>query len=152
MSFYNNPEHFLHKKLNHLESIGIEGKGDGFTNYLNEKGIPCEGSYWQKDHSKIDWNKVDNHYQFFFDYIGNENQISEFLRKSIINQYKFLETWISWEDPIVRILTKDFIENWDDFQIAGVDGLVLISEDGKYFLEFTDDWKYHLNSNFVIKV
>lgn len=152
MSFYENPEHFLRKKLTSLESTGIPGRGDEFSRYLTQKGIPTSGSYWPIDHSMIDWDKVDHHHHFTFDYKGNENQIRESLRKSKLTQYKFLETWISWEDPIVRVLTKEFIDNWNDFQIAANDGLVLVSEDGKLFLEFTDDWKYHLNSNFKIKI
>lgn len=35
--------------------------------------------------------------------------------------------------------------------MASVDGMVLITSDGRLVLEFTDDFKYNLNSNFQIK-
>lgn len=152
MTFYNNKKHFLHERLTFLESIGREGKNGDFTDFLEELGIKTGGDNWNLDHSTIDWTALENHYQFFFDYEGNENEIKEWLTQSPISDYDTLLTWISWEDPIIRVKTKDFIENWEEFNLAGGwQGLILTTEDGKYFLEFTDDWKYHLNSNFEIK-
>lgn len=152
MTFYDNKKHFLHDHLTFLESIGQQGKDGGFTDYLKSIGIKVSGRNWDLDHSEIDWTEIDNHYQFFFDYEGNENEIKEWLKKSPISDYDTLLTWLSWDDPIIRIKTKDFIENWEEFNIAGGwEGIILTTEDGKYFLEFTDDWKYHLNSNFEIK-
>jgi hypothetical protein len=53
---------------------------------------------------------------------------------------------------VIKIKTSDFIANWEEFNLAtGGQGLILATEDGNLFLEFTDDWKYHLNSNFEIK-
>lgn len=152
MTFYNNKKHFLHEHLTFLESLGREGKNGGFPDFLEEIGIKTGGDNWNLDHSTIDWNKVENHYQFFFDYEGNENEITEWLNQSPISNYDTMLTWLSWDDPIIRVKTRDFIENWEEFNIArGWQGLILITEDGKHFLEFTDDWKYHLNSNFEIK-
>jgi len=152
MSIINNKKHFLHEHLTSLASFGREGKNGGFTDLLKEFGISCTGSDMDLDNSIVDWSKTKNHHQFFFDYKGNEVEIKQWLKKSLLSDYDTLLTWVSWEDPIVRVKTMDFIENWEEFNIAtGWEGLILTTDDGKYCLEFTDDWKYHLNSNFEIK-
>lgn len=152
MTFYDDRKHFLHKHLTFLESLEREGKNGGFRDLLEELGIKTGGESWNYDHSTIDWTKIENHYQFFFDYQGNEIEIKEWLKQSPISDYDTLLTWLSWGDPIIRVKTNDFIANWEEFNIAsGWEGLIMTTEDGKYFLEFTDDWKHNLNSNFEIK-
>lgn len=152
MAFYDNKNHFLHKHLTFLESIGRQGKNDGFSLLLKEIGIEANGIDWNIDHSTIDWTDTENFHQFFFDYEGNTDQIKKWLWDSPISNYDTLYTWLSWEDPIIKVKVKDFIEHWDDFNLAtGWQGLIISTVDGKFFLEFTDDWKYHLNSNFQIK-
>jgi hypothetical protein len=153
MTFYNNINHFLHKHLTFIESTGIDGKNGRFNKFLFELGISASAEYWEIDHSTINWNKVDNHFQFFFDYQGNVIEIKNWLKDSELKNHDFLYTWLSWEDPIIRIKTKDLIDNWEEFNIAsGWEGVIFTTIDGKYFFEFTDDWKYHLNSNFEIKL
>ncbi|WP_405399170.1 hypothetical protein [Maribacter sp. Asnod2-G09] len=152
MTFFNNKKHFLHKHLTFLELYGEEEIKGGFTDLLNQLGIKTGGESWNIDHSTIDWTQIENHFQFFFDYDKNEKEIKSWLKKSPLSSYDTMLTWISFDDPIVRIKTSDFIENWEEFNIAtGGQGLILTTEDGKYFLEFTDDWKFHLKSNFEIK-
>ena len=76
-----------------------------------------------------------------------KSKLKKWLKKSPISEYDTLLTWLSWKDPIIRIKTTQFIENWEEFKFFRAwKGM-----DGKYYLEFTDDWKYHLNSNFEIK-
>lgn len=152
MSIINNKKHFLHEHLTFLESVGKDGKNGGFINLLKELGIKTNGKNKNDDNSTINWSMTENHFQFFFDYENNEEEIKMWLKKSPLTEYKTLLTWLSWEDPIIRVKTADFIENWEEFNIAGGwEGIILTTEDGKYFLEFTDDWKYNLNSNFEIK-
>lgn len=152
MSIIDNKEHFLREHLTFLESYGKEGKNGGFTQLLEHLGIKTGGQSWNEDHSTIDWTKADNHFQFFFDFENSQDRVREWLNNSVLRQNDTLLTWLSYEDPIIRIKTKDFIENWEEFNVAaGWDGLILTTEDGKYFMEFTDDWKYNLNSNFQIK-
>jgi hypothetical protein len=151
MTILDNNKHFLHKHLSFLESTGIHGKDGGYIKFLADKGVSAIGEYWNTDHSTIDWNKIDNHFQFFFDFEGNEQEIKNWLKQSDLKNYEYLFTWLSWDDPIIKIKTKDFIDNWEEFNIAsGWEGLILTTGDGKLFLEFTDDWKHHLNSNFEI--
>jgi|GEM_PF-2234651 len=152
MSILKNKKHFLHEHLTFIESYGIDGKNGGFNSLLEQLGIKTGGCSWNEDHSSIDWESTEKHFQFFFDYENNENQIKNWLKKSPISKYDTLLTWLSWEDPVIRVKTAEFIENWENFNVAGAwQGIVLTTEDGKYFLEFTDDWKYHLNSNFEIR-
>jgi len=152
MTFFSNEKHFLHEHLTFLESTGGDGKDGKFAKFLADHGISATGECWDIDHSTIDWNKIENHFQFWFDYEGNEEEIKSWLRQSELKNYEFLFTWLAWDDPIIKIKTSDFIDSWEEFNIAsGWEGLILTTEDGKLFLEFTDDWKYHLNSNFEIK-
>ena len=151
MSVLENNKHFLHEHISFIESTSIEGKCGGYNRFLTNLGVKCEGRYWEKDHSVIDWHEKENHYQFFFDYENNEEEIKEYLRGSDLSKSEFLYTWLDYNDPIIKIKTIDFIENWEEFYISSIEGLVLVSIDGSKFLEFTDDWKYNLNSNFEIK-
>ena len=152
MKFFNNNKHFLHQCLTFFESTGLEGKGGMFKKFLSDKRISVIGESWDIDHSTIDWNRIDSHFQFYFDYEGNEEEIKSWLRQSELKNYEFLFTWLTLDDPIIKIKATDFIEYWEEFNIAsGWEGLILTTDDGKLFLEFTDNWKYHLNSNFEIK-
>lgn len=151
MEIFENKNHFLHSHLGEMFSTEIEGKNGGFDLFLTELGVINSGENWNEDHSQIDWNKMKNQYQFFFDYIDNEVEIKDWLKKSELSNYEFVFTWLSWEDPIIKIKTKEFIENWEEVYFASVEGMILTTLDGKLVLEFTDDYKYNLNSNFEIK-
>lgn len=151
MAIFDNKKHFLHEHLTFLESTGIDGKNGGFKKFLTKLGINNSGENWNEDHSTVDWNRAENHFQFFFDYVDNETEISTWLDKSELSKSEFLYTWLDWNDPIIKIRTLDFIKNWEEFYIASVEGFILTTLDGTKYLEFTDDWKYHLNSNFEIK-
>lgn len=152
MSFFNNEKHFLHQHLTYLESIGMEGRDGRFVQFLADKGIPTTGICWAVDHSTIDWNRHDSHFQFWYDHIGCKAEIQAWLSQSELKNHEFLFTWLAWEDPIIKVKAVDFINNWEEFNCAnGRQGLILTTEDGSLYLEFTDDWKYHLNSNFEIK-
>jgi hypothetical protein len=151
MSIINNKIHFLHNHLTEINSIEIDGKNGGFENFLTKLKIKNTGQNWNEDHSQVNWSEIENHYQFFFDFEDNENVIIDWLKKSELIKYEYLITWLNWDDPIVKIKTKEFIENWEEVYIASVEGMILVTPDGKLILEFTDDFKYNLNSNFEIK-
>lgn len=73
------------------------------------------------------------------------------VKKSELVKSEYILTWLNWNDPIIKLKTVEFINNWNEVYNASVEGMVLISLDGKLILEFTDDYKYNLNSNFEIK-
>ena len=150
MSIFNNKEHFLHEHLTFLETTDIEGKDSGFNKFLSSLGISNQGNYWDVDHSNLDWDQIQNHHQFDFNSVSVP-ELSEWLQHSAIAEHEFLFTWLDWEDPIIKIKTTDFIRKWEYFYNAAIDGMVLTAIDGVFFMEFTDDWKSHLNSNFIIK-
>lgn len=151
MSIFNNKKHFLHKHLTFIESTGVQGKDGGLTQFLTSLGIPNTGTHWDIDHATVDWNIVNPHYQFFFDYENNQQEITNWLQNSKLATYEYLYTWLDWDDPIIKIKTVDFIKNWEAFYMASVEGMVVTTIDGSKFLEFTDDWKYLLHSNFQIQ-
>ncbi len=151
MGFFENKNHFLHKHLTNIQSINVDGKNEGFQNFLTNLGINNTGQNWVEDHSQVNWNEVETHYQFYFDYINNETEIKNWLQKSKLLIYEYVFTWLNWDDPIIKIKTKEFIENWEEIYNVSIEGMVLTTFDGKLILEFTDDYKFNLNSNFEIK-
>ena len=152
MSFYNNEKHFLHEYLTQVESLDMEGGNNGFESYLKNLGIQVDNSQWEIDHSIINWPNTENFHQFYFDFEGSEKEISNWLEESPISKYSNIITWLDYKDPIIRIQTSQFINHWEKLNVACAwSGLIATTEDGKCFLEFTDDWKCHLNSNFQIK-
>ena len=146
-----NPQSFLFEKISSIESINLDGKENGFEEFLKERKIPVSNEYWSFDHSTVNWNQVNPHFQFNFDRV-KKIDLSNWLLKSRITEFQFLYTWLNYDEPIIKFRTKDFVSNWEDLNIySGWEGLVLTTENGELFLEFTDDWKAHLNSNFQIK-
>lgn len=151
MSFYNNKEHFLHTHLTFLESSGIQGENDGFENFLLERNIPATGANYMINKTCLDWTKVNPHYKFFYDYEGGEKEIRDWLNKSELSKHKYLFTYLSYGDPVIKVKTSDFINNWEEFNLAtGWDGLILTTEKGDFFLEFAESPR-DLHSNFKIK-
>ena len=153
MSILKNKEHYLHKKLK-LEPYG---EGDYFDLLYNFKIPVLKPGEESDDNSMINWKQIDTHYQFFYDYQGCESEIPQWLQHSALNQKEYVLTYFysSVEyssSEIIKIQIKDFIQYWDDLNMAsGGQGMVYVSNDGKLVLEFTDDYKHHLNSNFLIK-
>lgn len=144
-------KNFFLKDFEEIYSTKIEGKNSGFQNFLNNLKIKNSGENWDEDHSQVDWNVMENHYQFFFDYEDNEVEISDWLMKSELSKYEFVYTWLNFEESIIMIKTSEFIKNWENVYMASIEGMILTTFDGKLVLEFTDDYKFNLNSNFEIK-
>lgn len=100
----------------------------------------------------IDWELVEPKYNFFYDYDGNEEEISDLLKKSFLNDYEKIYLDIGCDEPLIEINTDAFIDKWEDFVASnGYSGIFVFTNDGRYFMEFTDDAEYQLYSNFRIK-
>jgi hypothetical protein len=99
----------------------------------------------------IDWTVIDPHYSFFFDYEGCEFDITTKMRNSELHLTDSLFVETTSSNNIIKVPTEIFILNWYDFIIANQGfGSIVVSTDFKYCMEFTDDFKYFLFSNFKI--
>lgn len=99
----------------------------------------------------VDWNNISPKYNFFYDYVGNEIDIKKKLIKSPISNYSTVIIQIGCGIPPIEINTLVFIEKWEDFVSSnGYSGIFIFTNDGKYFIEFTDDSSYELYSNFLL--
>jgi hypothetical protein len=100
----------------------------------------------------IDWEKIKPNYSFMYDYEGNELEIAGFLKQSALTDYQHVLLYIDSDISIIEVETKTFIDNWEDFVASnGFTGIVVFTNDGKFFAEFTDDSQWKLYSNFLIK-
>jgi len=100
----------------------------------------------------IDWSKILPFYSFIYDYEGNEFEIATFLKKSVLADYEHVIVYIDPDLPLIKIEKEIFINNWEDFVASnGFTGIVIFTDDGKFFAEFTDDSQWRLYSNFLIK-
>jgi len=114
---------------------------------LMELNIPI-----REKETVINWELVKPKYNFFYDYIGNE-EISNFLKKSPISNYENVYIYLNYNEPIIEIDTNTFIDKWEDLlSSTGYSGLFVFTNNGNHFLEFTDDSSYQLYSNFPIKL
>ncbi|GEM59186.1 hypothetical protein B0A78_10100 [Flavobacterium columnare NBRC 100251 = ATCC 23463] len=99
----------------------------------------------------IDWEKIENKFSFFYDFIGNEEEIKKRLYSSLIfkSQKLIIDIGIGYKP--FEISTQLFIQNWEDFVASnGYCGIFIISLEHHLFMEFTDDENYELLSNFYV--
>ena len=101
--------------------------------------------------SLLEWDCITPNFGFFYDYENNELDLQNRFYKSVLKDRKFLFIETTSSDPIIKVPVELFINNWEDFIVANQGmGSVLLSNDLDLCLEFTDDHKYFLFSNFKI--
>jgi len=138
---YNIKNWVLKENINDIKILDIT-----ITQKLNDLLIPVKDI-----ETVIDWDKINPKYNFFYDYEGNEIDIPIKLKKSSINNYSKILVDIGCGNPLVEVNTSIFIEKWENFVASnGYSGIVVFTNDGKFFIEFTDDSDYQLYSNFLI--
>jgi hypothetical protein len=99
----------------------------------------------------FDWDRIKPSYSFFFDFDNNEDIIRRQLSESKLKNSSFIYIETLSDIPILRTRTEYFIANWIDFIDANAgQGSICITDDFKLLMEFTDDRKYYLFSNFLI--
>lgn len=99
----------------------------------------------------FDWDRIKPSYNFFFDFDNNEDIIKKQLSESKLKSSSFVYIETLSDIPIIRTRTEYFIANWIDFVAANAgQGSICITDDFKLLMEFTDDFKYYLFSNFII--
>lgn len=99
----------------------------------------------------LSWDDISEKYSISYDNIKIEEHIGGFLIKSKITNSKYLIIDMGFNLPILKVPTDLFIDNCFDFAWAnGFLGTTIFSEDGKFFMEFTDNSDSLLYSNFLI--
>jgi hypothetical protein len=99
----------------------------------------------------VNWRSI-AHFKFAYEYQNCEQEVKEMLRRSNLCKgvfYLLVEQGNNM--PMIKVENHYFVEYWYDFLAEnGFMGTTVISEDGKFVLEFTDDTDYLLYSNFPI--
>ena len=96
----------------------------------------------------IDWNKMPVYHRFFFDLEGWEDKIAEFFARSELKNTSHLIIPYGWKEPVIKITTELFLEDWEGFLRSTKYETVIFSEDYKLIMEVSRD--YCLHSNFRI--
>lgn len=98
----------------------------------------------------IDWEVVENTKSIIYYFDDCEKIIKESLLNSVINNEN-LTLFIEFgpNEPMIMTNGSYFVNNWDDFILDyGSMGTTIVSENGKYIMEFSDDTDWLLYTNF----
>jgi hypothetical protein len=99
--------------------------------------------------TNIDWPKMPEYHKFFFDKEGWEEPIKLWFEKSSLISTSNLVITYGWKEPMIKIPTKIFIKDWEDFFQSTKYETIIFSEDYKLIMEVSRD--YYLHSNFPIQ-
>jgi hypothetical protein len=100
--------------------------------------------YW------IEWKEYPNHHSFYYDFENNEDRIANYFRNSGLASYQFIIMDFGYQKPLSKIPIDIFIKYWYELVIIAGYEAVVITEDGKLFMEFLRAC-YYLKSNFPIR-
>jgi hypothetical protein len=133
----------------HLKNIRVVSETylPFYKDFLREKNIIINDDL-AKSHSFINWNLYANKYSFFYDYEGCEDEIQSLLKKSDLINTKSIFMDFGYNNPIIQVETKYFVDNWYDFVKGAQYESTIISEDATLIMEFIKG--YDLISNFLI--
>lgn len=118
---------------------------------LQQLNLPkCgENSGLYREDTSIDWSKMPESYKFFFDKEGWEERIKKWFEKSKLGSTQNLLITYGWKEPMVKVPTKLFFEDWEGFIRSTLWETIIFSEDYKLIMEVSRD--YYLHSNFKIE-
>jgi len=112
--------------------------------------IPLSQS--SEHNTRFDWNYCARVYSFFYDYLNAEKEIVSFLMQSDLMKSKKVLVETMADKQIILVDTQYFIRHWYELTCGLVGmGSLVVDENYKYLLEFTDDAYSMLYSNFKIK-
>lgn len=125
---------------------------DNLNNLLDRVGIKLCNSRVELGNkpSWIEWNDYPNHYSFFYDFEENEEVVKKYLQNSELMNYENVIMDFGYQNPLSKIPIEIFINYWYEFVILAGYESVVVTEDGKLFMEFIRR-SYYLKSNFQIK-
>ncbi|WP_264559110.1 hypothetical protein [Flavobacterium sp. N2270] len=132
---------FVKENSKEIEVLKID-----IYDFLNDSLIP-----YNEFITFLDWSNIDNSFENYYDFINNETIIRNALIKSQLNKFEKLIIHIEYDAKLIRVNTDFFVNNWSKFNACnGFTGFVVFTDDKKIFLEFSDDSKSLLYSNFKI--
>lgn len=125
---------------------------DNINSMLTEFGIKLCNTRIElgKKPTWIEWNAYPNHYSFFYDFDDNEEVIRTDFRNSGLNNYEYVVMDFGYQNPLSKIPVDIFINYWYELVVITGYESVVITEDGKLFMEFVRRG-YYLKSNFPIR-
>ncbi|MCD9015627.1 hypothetical protein [Parachryseolinea silvisoli] len=100
--------------------------------------------YW------IEWNDYPDHHSFYYDFDNNEETVRAYFRNSKLRNYEYVIMDFGYQLPLSKIPIDIFINYWYELVIIAGYESVVVTEDGKLFMEFIR-LGYDLKSNFPIK-
>ena len=119
-----------------------------FYELLNINNYPLNKNQTDK-RTLIDWDKIEKKRVQPYFYEGSEKEITDFLSNSPVNTDLKLIIESGYNEPMTKTTGKYFVKNWYDWILENGDmGTCIISSDGKYIMEFTDDTSWMLYTNF----
>jgi len=98
--------------------------------------------------TNIDWLKMPQYYKFFFDKEGWEQRIKEWFEQSRLSETEKIIITYGWKEPMIKLPTKIFFEDWEGFFQSTKYETVIFNEDYSLVMEVSRD--YYLHSNFEI--
>lgn len=117
---------------------------------LNQLQIPTSDNYSvDRSGTSINWNLISDYYNFFFDYENSEKQVKDFLKDSDISKSEHLIILYGWNEPVIKIPTKIFLNDWEGFIRSTLWETIIFNENFKLIIEVSRD--FYMHSNFIIK-
>ena len=119
--------------------------------YIHEKTSYKMDDFPNEFNSVFDWKAIIPHYSLFFNFEGNDVSLPRLFNESRLIEHSYLLVETKSDLPIIKVGIKYFIENCVEFIDANMGmGSIMVSDDYELLLEFTEDWKYTLFSNFLL--
>ena len=104
-----------------------------------------------KQDTAINWSKMPQYYKLFFDEPGWEKRITNFFIESELKNTSHLIITYGKNEPVIKIPTKLFIDDWEGFIRSTLWESFIFSEDYKLIMEISRDYCLHSNFRIVPK-
>ena len=115
---------------------------------LNKLDLPLVDNFSiHRSQTEIDWKKMAAYYRFFIDG-ENEEFVKKAFEESALAKYKNVILTYGWKEPVVKVSTELFLQDWEGFIRSQIWEGLIFSEDFTLVIESTRD--YYLHSNFEI--
>jgi hypothetical protein len=140
------------KIVERIEDIEIvdSNSNNYFKNLVKKLNLPLTNfKNINRENTNIDWQKMSNHFKFFFDNEGEEKENKIALKKSDLSKKKEVIILYGEKEPAITIPMDIFINEWEDFVASTQWEALIFSDDYELIIEVSRD--YFMHSNFKIK-